>query len=344
MGLYKHLSLVALSGTLLTTTCIFTESSVSHAKSAFTVKNGKLVYVFNHKIVKGYATYKKKMYKNGRLFTGKHNYLRYKNGVLFNGFYKGKLFKKGYPLDGFYKGKLYDSGKLMSDIGEYKGKRYLYYKGSINNNTLQKHADSWYIGQQLYTGPIKNNYAVLGKEFVYNSNENELNHSDYPLKFYYEYNEQMEKYLKNKKDMDNLDYAVNLLDCLIDEFYSYKVLELKNNVPNFWYEAYIPYENGMLDDGFELGGDYYDPDWYNTQIKNFDKLINILTKYYDEHKEPYYLYLDNEGEVHEIFKQFKTRWAYRKQDLLLMDKADSTFDINRLTYTKKVKAEWQSNY
>lgn len=100
----KKLMAIAVA-TALTSTVV--SGPAVDAATTVKLKNNKLVYAKTGKVVKGYKVYKKKLYKNGKLTTGRVKYGKGKNMKLY---YNGSLAKGTYVTkDGKY---LFVNGSL----------------------------------------------------------------------------------------------------------------------------------------------------------------------------------------------------------------------------------------
>lgn len=115
------------------------------AKTTFKVTSkGTLVNAKTKKAVKGYKSYKGKLYKDGKKLTGLYNKkFYYKNGVKATGTYKGTYYYKGVKkvTTGLYKGKYYKNGVLNVGLALFEGK--------------------YYFNATLANGPIKDANGVL---------------------------------------------------------------------------------------------------------------------------------------------------------------------------------------
>lgn len=162
------------------------------AATTVKLKNNKLVYAKTGKVVKGYKVYKKKLYKNGKLTTGRVKYGKGKNMKLY---YNGSLAKGTYVTkDGKYrfvngsldKGKktfynlqennTYENGVRTHHIITKNGKLY-------DNNKLKKGKHvildyewdreflSLYIDGHLAKGLHKGKYGGDGKTYLFKDGE-----------------------------------------------------------------------------------------------------------------------------------------------------------------------------
>lgn len=138
------------------------------------IKNGKLVYKNSGKVVKGYARYNGKIYKNGLKFTGLLNKYFYKAGVKGTAKYNGKYYVRGSLANGVYNSKYYKSG--LKTTGLAKDGRY-YYKGDPANGKYGKYMyekgkkfsgiknHKYYSNGVLGSGTYKGYYYRNGSKF-----------------------------------------------------------------------------------------------------------------------------------------------------------------------------------
>lgn len=145
----RKLTALALSATMLASTVAVATPGAASAKATYKVVNGKLVDAKTKKVVKGYKTYKNKLYKDGKLFTGIYKETYYKKGkkasYWYNGIYyhQGKpytgysgqqklRFKDGEPLTGLYSNILFEDGKRFKG---WKDDKY-YTNGKLANGNV----------------------------------------------------------------------------------------------------------------------------------------------------------------------------------------------------------------
>lgn len=147
------------------------------AKITYSVTSkGILVNEKTNKAVKGYKSYKGKLYKDGKKLTGLYNKKYYfENGVkatgiykdayyykgvkkVTTGLYKGYYYKKGVKATGTYKGAYYVKGVKKVTTGLYEGK---YYKNGVLNVGLALFEGKYYLNATLANGPIKDANGVL---------------------------------------------------------------------------------------------------------------------------------------------------------------------------------------
>lgn len=110
--------------TLMLSSGVTAEAAIKKAPKNVKVKSGKLLYKSTNKVVKGYVTYKSRVYKDGKLFTGITGNTYYKKGQRGNGVYKNKLYKNGKLYTGKLSGKRYEKGVAVTavlDGVQYKG-------------------------------------------------------------------------------------------------------------------------------------------------------------------------------------------------------------------------------
>lgn len=172
LKLVKSATALVLGASVLTSAVAVSGTDAS-AKTTYKVnKKGTLVNAKTNKTVKGYKSYKGKLYKNGKKLTGTYKSVFYKSGVKFTGTYnkkyyvKGKLFtgktsknvyyKKGVKFTGVTSyGYTYKDGKRVE--GEYKGK--VYKNGKLFTGVYK---------DVLYTKGVKETGLDLYKEKLYN--------------------------------------------------------------------------------------------------------------------------------------------------------------------------------
>ncbi len=96
------------------------------AAQSYKISHGKLVNVSNGKVVKGFKTFKGKLYKNGKLYAGVKGNVYYKNGKKATGNYKGIYYVNGKVFTGVdsKSGKYYIKGKVAKGLIIYKDKLY----------------------------------------------------------------------------------------------------------------------------------------------------------------------------------------------------------------------------
>lgn len=116
------------------------------AAANYKTKNGKLVHTKTSKLVKGYVTYNKKLYKNGKLYSGIHNDKLYKKGKLDTKNYyvtSNTLYRNGHVVYSLvlHKGivlasnkQLYEDGLLKKGFAIYKDR--IYFDGLLYGDTV----------------------------------------------------------------------------------------------------------------------------------------------------------------------------------------------------------------
>ena len=187
----KKLMAIAVA-TALTSTVV--SGPAVDAATTVKLKNNKLVYAKTGKVVKGYKVYKKKLYKNGKLTTGRVKYGKGKNMKLY---YNGSLAKGTYVTkDGKYlfvngsleKGKktvyhlhlqednIYENGVRTHHIIIKDGKLYdnnKLKKGKyvILNYVWDREFLSLYIDGHLAKGLHKGKYGEDGKTYLFKDGE-----------------------------------------------------------------------------------------------------------------------------------------------------------------------------
>lgn len=134
------------------------------AAANYKTKNGKLVHTKTSKLVKGYVTYNKKLYKNGKLYSGIHNDKLYKKGKLDTKNYyvtSNTLYRNGHVVYSLvlHKGILYNSS--MRAVGKIIYKDKLYVNGKIKKGIVLA------SNKQLYEdGLLKKGFAIY-KDRIY---------------------------------------------------------------------------------------------------------------------------------------------------------------------------------
>lgn len=165
----------------------------TNVNTKFTIKNNTLVELSTGKLVKGYQVYQKKLYKDGKLTTGRVKYGKfpnmklYKDGILQRGVYITKnrkyFFKNGVLAQGiqsFYnigRATIYKNGLLINDLHIEKDDK-LY-----DGNTLKKGKFvmldylfdyeflSLYIDGHLAKGLHKGTYGENGETYLFEDGE-----------------------------------------------------------------------------------------------------------------------------------------------------------------------------
>lgn len=150
----KKLMAIAVA-TALTSTVV--SGPAVDAATTVKLKNNKLVYAKTGKVVKGYKVYKKKLYKNGKLTTGRVKYGKGKNMKLY---YNGSLAKGTYVTkDGKY---LFVNGSLE------KGKKTVYHlqENNIYENGVRTHHIIIKDGKLYDNNKLKKGkYVILNYEW-----------------------------------------------------------------------------------------------------------------------------------------------------------------------------------
>lgn len=165
----KHIKPIAatvLTTSLLSfglTTTVQAATKVPKVDQTAILKKGKLVKKSSGKVIKNYASFKGKIYKNGKIYSGKLNSKLYTKGKLANGFYSKKLYTKGVLFSGIHNKKFYKNG--VKATGTHKGKYYS--KGTIANGVIAK---TYYKNGVKATATYKGVYYRNGK--AYNSKLN----------------------------------------------------------------------------------------------------------------------------------------------------------------------------
>ncbi|WP_146549752.1 hypothetical protein [Rummeliibacillus suwonensis] len=139
----------AVLGASVLTTAVVVPGADASAKTTYKVnKNGTLVNAKTNKAVKGYKTYKGKLYKNGKKFTGKTS-----SGVYY---VKGKKFT-GKTKYGYY----YVNGKRFTGTTKYG---YYYVNGKRFNGKTKY--GNLYVDGKRYTGTTKYGYTYYNGKRV----------------------------------------------------------------------------------------------------------------------------------------------------------------------------------
>ncbi|MEK4136567.1 Ig-like domain-containing protein [Kurthia sp. FSL E2-0154] len=160
--LIKTAAALALGASVVTSAVVTTDAS---AASKYKIKSGKLVVAKTGKVAKGYVTYNKVVYKDGKKFTGLKNKVYYKLGKKATGTYKGAYYVKGAKkvTTGTYNKAYYVKGVKKVSTGLYASK---YYKdGKVATGTYK---GAYYVNgvKKVTTGTYKGAYYVAGKKVV----------------------------------------------------------------------------------------------------------------------------------------------------------------------------------
>ncbi|MGE7624568.1 hypothetical protein ACQKMD_16385 [Viridibacillus sp. NPDC096237] len=158
LKLVKSATAFVIGATVLTGAFAAAGSDTAFAKSSTSVKvsNGKLVNKSTGKVVKGYKTYNKALYKDGKKFTGLYKKTYYKAGKKATGTYKSVYYKAGKAFTGVTNKTYYKAGKKAT--GTYKN---VYYKtGKAYTGVVNK---TYYKAGKKATGLYKGVYYKTGK-------------------------------------------------------------------------------------------------------------------------------------------------------------------------------------
>ncbi|MGE7917472.1 hypothetical protein ACQKM9_00810 [Viridibacillus sp. NPDC093762] len=158
LKLVKSATAFVIGATLLTGSFAAAGSDTAFAKSSSSVKEskGKLVYKSTGKVVKGYKTYNKALYKDGKKLTGLYKKTYYKAGKKATGTYKSVYYKSGKAFTGVTNKTYYNAGKKAT--GTYKN---VYYKsGKAYTGVVNK---TYYKAGKKATGLYKGVYYKTGK-------------------------------------------------------------------------------------------------------------------------------------------------------------------------------------
>ncbi|OMC89183.1 hypothetical protein BK128_04450 [Viridibacillus sp. FSL H7-0596] len=158
LKLVKSATAFVIGAAVLTGSFAAAGSDTAFAKSSTSVKvsNGKLVYKSTGKVVKGYKTYNKALYKDGKKLTGLYKKTYYKAGKKATGTYKSVYYKTGKAFTGVTNKTYYKAGKKAT--GTYKN---VYYKtGKAYTGVVNK---TYYKAGKKATGLYKGVYYKTGK-------------------------------------------------------------------------------------------------------------------------------------------------------------------------------------
>ncbi|WP_397537112.1 hypothetical protein [Rummeliibacillus pycnus] len=159
----KSATALVLGASVLTSAVLVPGANAS-AKTTYKVtKKGTLVNAKTNKTVKGYKSYKGKLYNNGKKFTGVYSKRYYKNGVKATGTYKGAYYVKGVKkvTTGTYAGAYYVKGIKKVTTGTYSG---AYYVKGVKKVTTGTYNKAYYVkGKKVVsTGLYENKYYKDG--------------------------------------------------------------------------------------------------------------------------------------------------------------------------------------
>lgn len=153
--------------TLILSSGVTAEAAIKKAPKNVKVKSGKLLYKSTNKVVKGYVTYKSRVYKDGKLFTGITAQTYYKKGQKGSGIYKNKLYKNGKLYTGTLSGQRYEKGvavtAMLDDVQYKNGKPAT---GIVNGIYYQNgYPFTGVANQTLYQKGVKSSgYEAYGKQ------------------------------------------------------------------------------------------------------------------------------------------------------------------------------------
>lgn len=172
----KSATALVLGASVLTSAVVVPGANAS-AKTTYKVnKNGTLVNAKTNKTVKGYVSYKGKLYKDGKKFTGLYNKkYYYKSGVKATGTYKGAYYVKGAKkvTTGTYNGKYYVKGALYTG----KTSKNIYYVKGVKFTGVTKYGYTYKDGKRVegeYQGKVYTNGKLvtgLYKDKLYKAGE-----------------------------------------------------------------------------------------------------------------------------------------------------------------------------
>lgn len=159
----KSATALVLGASVLTSAVVVPGANAS-AKTTYKVnKNGTLVNAKTNKTVKGYVSYKGKLYKDGKKFTGLYNKkYYYKSGVKATGTYKGAYYVKGVKkvTTGTYNGKYYVKGALYTG----KTSKNVYYVKGVKFTGVTKYGYTYKDGKRVegeYQGKVYTNGKLV---------------------------------------------------------------------------------------------------------------------------------------------------------------------------------------
>ncbi|WP_102693030.1 toxin-antitoxin system YwqK family antitoxin [Rummeliibacillus pycnus] len=159
----KSATALVLGASVLTSAVVVPGANAS-AKTTYKVnKNGTLVNAKTNKTVKGYVSYKGKLYKDGKKFTGLYNKkYYYKSGVKATGTYKGAYYVKGVKkvTTGTYNGKYYVKGALYTG----KTSKNVYYVKGVKFTGVTKYGYTYKDGKRVegeYNGKVYTNGKLV---------------------------------------------------------------------------------------------------------------------------------------------------------------------------------------
>lgn len=140
---------IILATTLLTSTLATVNAE---AKTVYKIKKGKLVNAKTDKVVKGFKTYKGKLYRDGKLFKGVYKDKFYSKGKKSSGTFKGIKYQKGTAFTGkSVDGKYYKDGKLVEN------------KEPVNPSPEDTTDELVLVDGKLYVDPKTGIHYVRGK-------------------------------------------------------------------------------------------------------------------------------------------------------------------------------------
>ncbi|MGG0658079.1 Ig-like domain-containing protein [Rummeliibacillus pycnus] len=164
----KSATALVLGASVLTSAVVVPGTNAS-AKTTYKVtKKGTLVNAKTNKTVKGYASYKGKLYKDGKVFTGLYSKkYYYKNGVKATGTYAGAYYYKGSKkvTTGTYNGAYYYKGIKKVTTGTYNN---AYYVKGVKKVTTGTYNGAYYVNgvKKVTTGTYNKAYYENGKKVV----------------------------------------------------------------------------------------------------------------------------------------------------------------------------------
>lgn len=121
-----------------------------------TLKKGKLVKKSSGKTIKNYASFKGKIYKNGKVYSGKLNKKLYAKGYLFSGLHNKLYYKNGMKATGTHKGRYYSKGTIANGVFAKT-----YYKNGLK--ATAKYNGVYYRNGKAYSGKFNSTIFKDGK-------------------------------------------------------------------------------------------------------------------------------------------------------------------------------------
>ncbi len=124
-----------------------TFSTLTVDAASYKLSSNKLVNAQTGKTAKGYITYNKKLYKNGKIFSGIYSDKLYKNG---------KVDKKNYYVTG---STLYKNGRIVYSL--------VLYNGVLYNSSMRAVGKIVYDNKLYVNGKIKEGIVLSSNKQLY---------------------------------------------------------------------------------------------------------------------------------------------------------------------------------